>query len=321
MAATILLYPSLTDDIKSNIFQAKEYEFFYTDKDDGERELMYETSDINSSVNVLKTDGVWNADKYNLIVRRKIALKNYRSLFGPDGLVCQDACLGLSLVWTSPASRQRGAKQLVEFGISKEELSASQDHTFVDKEVDFEFDPARIRGDVNFAVILYISRSGNPDASETHLANEEGTVLGTFDSFTLRIDGTGSLFPVVEFPQKDAPLWHVRCDWTDPTSDQFAETVSINLNTAHKNYKYIDRTQKTFCSQLLVEVMSAALCSIIEKLRSEKYLDQILGDEEMEPGCVGDVVRYFSNTLGWDLSAPDRLSVSTRHFFDRRMND
>jgi hypothetical protein len=65
--------------------------------------------------------------------------------------------------------------------------------------------------------------------------------------------------------------------------------------------------------------MSSALCCIIEKIRSENYFEQILGDEDMEHGSVGEAVRYFSNTLGWDFSTPDKLSLSTRKFFDRRI--
>lgn len=321
MAMPIFLYPSLTDSIKEEIFQAKKYTFSYTNQEGLEQDLDYDTSDLSSSVNCLRTDGVWSADKCNLFVRRTIALKNYRQLFGPDGLACKNARLGLSLVWTSPDSRQRGAEPLVEFGISEEDFTKKRDHTFTEGEVDLEFPAARIRGDVNFSIVLYIAKAGSPSKAETHLANEEGLVLGTFDSFALRIDGSGSLFPVFEVFEKDQPLWYVRCDWTDPTSDQFTESVSININTAHKNYKFIDRSQKTFCAQLLTEVMSSALCCIIEKIRSEKYLDQILGDDEMESGSVGEVVRYFANTLGWDFSTPDMLSLSTRRFFDGRLAD
>jgi hypothetical protein len=321
MATSIFLYPSLTDTMRESIFQAKKFAFSYTGSDGFDRDLDYETSEVSSSVNCLRTDGVWSADKNNLFVKRTIALKNYRILFGPDGIACRNARLGLSLVWTSPDSRQRGAEPVVDFGVCKEQFAEKHDHTFTEGEIDLEFGAAKIRGDVNFSVVLYIAKAGTPEKDETHLANEEGFVLGTFDSFTLRIDGTGSLFPVFEVYEKDQPLWYVRCDWTDPASDQFAESVSININTAHKNYKFIDRTQRTFCSQLLVEVMSAALCCIIEKIRSEQYLDQILGDEEMESGSVGEAVRYFSNTLGWDFSTPDKLSLSTRKFFDGRLDD
>lgn len=321
MVAPIFLYPSLTDNMREMIFQAKKYVFSYTGPDGFVRELDYETSDVTVSVNCLRTDGVWSADKNNLFVKRTIALKNYKVLFGPDGLACRNACLGLSLVWTSPDSRQRGAEPIACFGISEEQLEEKYDHTFTEGEIDLEFSAAKIRGDVTFSVVLYIAKAGTPENDENHLANEEGFVLGIFDSFTLRIDGTGSLFPVFEVYEKDQPLWYVCCDWIDPTLDQFTESVSININTAHKNYKYLNRSQRTFCSQLLVEVMSSALCCIIEKIRSEQYLDQILGDEDMAFGSVGEAVRYFANTLGWDFSTPDKLSLSTRKFFDGRLAD
>lgn len=321
MAAPIFLYPSLTDEIKEGMYQAQKFAFSYTDKEGFERELGYEASEMSTSVNCLRTDGVWSADQYNLLVRRSIALRKYRKLFGPEGLACRNALLGLSAVWTSPDSRQRGAKPIMVFGVSEEQYSDRRDHTFAEGEIDFEFAVAQIRGDVKISIVLYIAEAGMPTSEETHLANEEGFVLGEFDSFMLRIDGTGSLFPIYEVYEKDMPLWHVRCDWTDPVSDSFSESVSININTAHKNYKYVDRRQKTFCQQLLVEVMSSALCCIIEKIRSEKYLDQILGEDEMEPGSVGEVVRYFANTLEWDLSTPDKLSLSTRKFFDGRLAD
>lgn len=321
MATPIFLYPSLTDDMKEGIFQAKKYSFSYTDNEGFEKELEYEEMEVNSSINCLRTNGVWSADKYNLYIRREIALKHYRKLFGPEGLACQDAHLGLSVVWTSPDSRQRGAEPIMVFGVDHEQMKEKQDTTFAAGEIDFKFPCAKVRGDIRFSVVLYIAESGTPTAEEYHLANEAGLVLGEFDSFVLRIDGTGSLFPIFEFGDKEQPLWYVRCDWTDPTSDSFSETVSININTAHKSYKYIDREHKSFCAQLLVEVMSSALCCIIEKLRSEKYLDQILGDDEMEAGSVGEAVRYFENTLEWDFSTPDKLSLSARKFFGGRLSD
>lgn len=319
MATPIFLYPSLTNEMRNNIFQSKKYGFSYTDTDGMERDLEYESSEISSAVNCLRTDGIWSPEKHNLRVKRTIALRKYRSLFGSEGLACKNARLGVSLVWTSSDSRQRGAVPVLVFGISEEQFADRSDHTFTEGEIDFEFPPAKIRGDVSLSVVLYIAEAGTPTKDEAHLANEEGFVLGEFDSFVLRLDGNGSLFPVYEVFEKNQPLWYVRCDWTDPILDSFSESVSININTAHKNYKYLDRKQKTFCPQLFVEVMSSALCCIIEKIRSEKYLDQILGEDEMEPGSVGEVIHYFANTLEWDFSSPDQLSLSTRKFFDGRV--
>lgn len=315
MASPIFLYPSLTEEMKNEgIFYFRKYEVLYTDNEGCEKELTYETAEIDSSVNILKTDGVWNADKYNLCLKRKMLVSKITKLFGPEGIACRKSTLGVAVRWASTDSRQRGAITVLR-------LKADENNTSAENEMDIRFPVGKLRGDVQFSVILYIAEAGEPDEDETHLANEAGLVLGEIDSFILRLDGTGSLFPVFEVYEKDKPLWYVRCDWTDPVSDSFAETVSINLNAAHKNYRYIDRKQKTFNPQLLVEVMSSALCNIIEKIRSEKYLDQILADDEPENGSVGAVIRYFSDTLEWDMSTPDKLSVSTRLFFEGRIAD
>ena len=322
MATSIYLYPSLTDNMLREIsFQGRKYTLSYLDREGDEKELDYEPAELESGINCIKTDGIWNPDKNNLFIRRSVVLKGFRNLFGPRGIACRNAKLGLSVVWTSPSSRQRGATGIMVFGVSEKNYAENKDRTFEESDIEIELRKATLRGDIKFSTVLYIAESGIPADDEMHLTNEEGFILGEIDSFTLRLDGTGSLFPVFEIYDKDQPLWNVRCDWTDPVSDLFAESVSININTAHKSYKYIDRTQKSFCPQLLVEVMSAALCCIIEKIRSEKYLDQILGDEEMEKGSVGEVIRYFENTLGWDFSTPDKLSLSVRHFFDGRIKE
>ena len=322
MPSPIFLYPSLTDDIKNEgIFQAREYSLSYTDKDGYEKTLNYETAETGSSINCLKTDGVWNADKHNLCIKRSVVMRKFRNLFGTDGLACRNAKLGISLVWKSQDSKQRGAEPVMIFGIEPDVFGNKHDHTFCEGVVDIEFTCAKLRGDVTLSTVLYIAEAGIPDADELHLANEEGYVLGEFDSFTLRLDGTGSLFPIYEVHEKDKPLWYVRCDWTDPVSDSFSDTISININTAHKNFRFIDRTQKTFCHQLLVEVMSSALCCIIEKIRSENCLELIFSDTESDNGSIGEVIRYFADTLGWDFSSPDSLSLSTRKFFDGRMSE
>lgn len=322
MASPIFLYPSLTDELKNEgIFHCKKYEVTYYDNEGCKKELEYVTAEIDSAVNLLKTDGVWNPDKYNLCIEREISARKFGKLFGPEGIACRSASLGIALRWTSVDSRQRGAEPILTLRADKKQQSDGKDHTFSEGEIKLKFPAGKLRGDVHFSMILYIAESGKPEYDETHLANEEGLVLGEIDSFILRLEGTGSLFPVFEVHEKDQPLWYVRCDWTDPVSDSFAETVSINLNSAHKNYRYIDRTQKTFNPQLLVEVMSSALCCIIEKIRSEKYLDQILADDEPESGSIGAVIRYFSDTLEWDMSTPDKLSVSARKFFEGRITD
>ena len=173
---------------------------------------------------------------------------------------------------------------------------------------------------MNFTTILYIADPGSPKENEHHLADRNGYVLGELDNYTVRLDGSGSTFPVFEVNEPGQPLWYVRCDWIDPTTDMFSESVSVNINTAHKNYKYIDRTQNTFDSQLLTEIMASAISIIIEKVRLQSaYWDQVLTNDSLETGSVGQAIYYFTDALEWDLSTPESVSLCARKFFDQRM--
>ena len=312
MAENILLYPSLTDNLLKKIrFQKTKYVFFYTDREDRECELTDEPVEAMSSIYCIKDEsGEWDQDKNNFGLRRRYCLRTFQCLFGPTGLACRNAVLGLAIVWTSSDSKQRGVIPVGTF---------TYDDQILDVSTEKLFEKAQLRGLVTFTTVLYLAGAGVPGNDEAHLANTNGYLLGELESFTIKLDGKGSTFPVFEVAEPGQPLWYVKCDWIDPTADAFSECVSINLNTAHKSYKYIDRTLTSFNGQLLAEIMASAICIIIEKLRPSAYWDQITGNDTLEEGSVGQAVYYFSSALEWDLATPESVSLSARKFFDKRM--
>lgn len=312
--SSILLYPSLTDELKGMIrVQERKYEFYYNNKEGEEKILVDEPIEAMPSICCIKDEeGIWTQDDYDLGFRKKYCLRTFQCLFGKNGIASINSKLGLAIVWTSSDSKQRGVVEIGRFGYSDDIL---------DVEVEKLFGKAQLRGEVNFTTILFVAEVGTPTEDELHLANHSGYVLGELeDSFTIRLDGNGSVFPVFEVAEKRQPLWYVKCDWIDPTIDSFSDYVSINLNTAHKDYKYIDRKQKYFNSQLLTEIMASAICVIIERLRTETgYWEQIMGNDSLEQGSVGQAVYYFAETLEWDLSTPESVAICTRKFFEQRM--
>lgn len=313
MANKILLYPTLTDELMNKIrFQKQRYKFYYTDKNEDEFELVDEPVEAFSIVNTIKDEnGIWTQDDYNIAFRRKYCLRTFNCLFGENGIVCHDSKLGLAIQWTSSDSHQRGIIKVGEFGA---------DETIIEVEAEKEFKKAQLRGEVTLTTVLYISQEGHPNGNEKHLANTEGFILGELDNYVLKLDGSSSVFPVFEVSEPGQPLWYIKCDWLDPTVDLFSECISINLNTAHKNYVYIDRNENSFVSQLLVEIMSSAVTQIIEKVRLEQgYWEQIMQGEDLESGSIGQAIYYFMNTLEWDLTSPDSISLSARKFFDQRI--
>lgn len=215
------------------------------------------------------------------------------------------------MIWTSSDSKQRGVIQIGSFGNTDNILDAVAEK---------EFDVAQLRGEVDFSTVLYIAEAGIPEMDEMHLANTNGYVLGELENYVVKLDGNGSTFPVFEVSEPGQPLWYVKCDWIDPTADSFSDCVSINLNTAHKNYRYINRNEKVFNPQLLSEIMTSAIAIIVEKVRLQPaFWDQIMGNDSLEQGSVGQALYYFMETLEWDLSTPESVSLSVRKFFDQRM--
>lgn len=312
MANEIMLFPTLSDELFSRIrFQKTRYSFFYTDRDNEEYELADEPVEAMSSINYIKDEnGLWTQDEYNIGFRRKYSLRTFQCLFGPEGIACRNGRLGLAIIWTSSDSKQRGVIPIGSFSL--------QDQTF-EATAEKLFDKAQLRGEVKFSTVLYLAESGIPEDDEQSLANENGYILGELENYTIRLDGSGSTFPIFEVSEPGQPLWYVKCDWLDPTMDTLSDCVSINLNTAHKNYRFIDRKQKYFNEQLLSEIMASAVSIIVEKARLSGFWDSIIGNDNLEQGSVGQAIFYFYETLEWDLTTPESVSLSARKYFDQRM--
>lgn len=313
MANDVMLFPSLSEELTKKIrFQKSQYKFFFTDANDEEHELLDEPVEALSTIYSIKDEnGEWDQDVHNLGLRRKVLLRTFQCLFGEKGIACKNAVLGLAIIWTSSDSKQRGVIPIGTFSIDDDMMEAVVEKTF---------DKAQLRGEVELSTVVYIASAGIPGDNELHLANTNGYILGELETYTIKLDGRGSTFPVFDVYAPDQPLWYVKCDWIDPTQDALSESVSINLNTAHRNYRYIDRKQSTFNSQLLSEVMASAISVIVEKVRLQSaYWDQIVSNDSLAEGSIGQAIFYFSDALEWDLSTPESVSLCARKYFDQRM--
>lgn len=312
MAANISLFPTINDALLNKFrFQTSTYDFYYVRND---QEFTLRAEAVDGSVilfKIIDDEGVWAPDDYSLCVRRRYSLRTYQCLFGANGIACKNAILGLALMWTSTDSKQRGVIPIGDIENSSKDLELTLDYKFIE---------AQLRGNVEFTTVVYLKSVGTPLWDEEHLANEYGCLLGELDKFIIKLDGTGSVFPIYEVNEPSQPLWYVKCDWNDPTYEQFSECVSININVAHKSYKYLDKTKRTFDEQLLKEIMASALIVVIAKLKEqEHYWEATTMGDSLQSGSVSEAIYYFINTLEWDVSTPDAMSLSIRKFFDQRM--
>lgn len=314
MAVGISLFPQLTDEIVCKIgMQPDEFEFFYTKNDE---EFPLRCDCIDGSVTTYKLvdeNGVWTPDEFNLGIRKSINFISCVNLFGPMGVACREAIIGVAIMWTSTQSRQRG---IIELG----ELKCQYGHQSV--EAGYLFKKAQLRGNVQFDVVLYIKNaSKNVQMDEKILANDKGYLLGTTgENINIQLDGSGSMFPIYEEARPGYPLWRVQCQWDDPCYDLFGECVKIYLNKAHTSFKYIDKTNKKYVPQLLREIMASALTVVISKLKSDEAAWGLIeSNTNAQSGSLAEAIHYFRNTLEWKMDSPEAISLSIREFFERNM--
>lgn len=309
MSIKLTLFPSLTEEMKDKIrFQVSEYEFSYNRKGEEYKLDIEAVEGSNTIVNLTDMKGFWNMDEYGLNIKRSYSIQSYSCLYGANGIASSNAEIGLALMWTSQTSKQRG---MISIG-----SLPNNDNCSIDLNMTYSFPVAELRGYLELTTIIYLKRAGNQRRGEEHLANTEGYVLGELDKIAVTLDGMGSEFPICEVDEPNNPLWYIECDWEDPTYEPLSESFCIKINKGHTEYKYLDRESKKFNNQLLNEIVSNALTLLILKLKDEPYWNQIVEGENLIEGSLAEAVYYFISTFGWDVSSPEKLSLSIRSYLE-----
>lgn len=309
MSKDFALFPTLSEDLKQKIrIQESPYNFFYTN-DDIRHVLECKDFGASNTFGLFEENGPWNADEYNFGFSKTYKIRFQNCLFGRDGIVCQNAELGIAIVWTSVDSKQRGVIP------ANGSVKYSNDTTEI--KVEHLFEKAQLRGSIGLQTVLYIKKPGTPFDDESHLANSYGFILGELSNDILLLDGNGSEFPVLINNEPGQPLWRVKCEWDDPKTDSFSESISIILNEGHPNFTFIDKKSPNYNQAMIMEIFSQALLVIITKLKQdETYWNDTINENDLSPGSVSEAVAYFVNTLNWDSESVENTSLSIRKFFE-----
>jgi hypothetical protein len=310
MSIVLSFFPVLSDQLISRIgLISSEYIFKY-DNEGYEHDLTVKAAEGHNSSHLQLSDEKceWIPDNHNLKIYRNYSISTPVFLFGKNGIARNDAELGLALMWTSKSSNQRGVEVIGTFDNSP----GTKDFAFKG-----EFYPGHLQGRITFQTVLFINKPGIGEIGESHLAKDSGIILGSLDEFTVIIEGSGSVFPIVEVKEPSQPLWWVVCDWTDPQSDLFEEeNLRICLNKAHSNYKLLIAESGLSESPLLIEIVASSLHIIISKVMQSEYWEEIQRGENLEPGSIGQAIYYFLNTFNWETNSPENLALSIRKYFE-----
>ena len=305
-------FPIITDELAMKVrMQPSPFCFFYRDDNGVEHNLVAEDT-LSNAHPLVDESGRWTPDTHGFGLSREYTVNGASFLFGSKGVACSDAVLSLAIIWRSSESRQRSAFQIGEI------KNVSSPQSFTLRRL---FPEPRFKGKLEFQTAVIIKCAGNPQDDEAHLANLPGTVLGVLDTYALQFDGTGSAFPIMIINNPGGLLWSVDCDVEDPLSDKFADCISINLNSAHKDYKFINPADtKNYNASFLREVLAAALTTIVDYLRESEYWDSIRNGQAADES-VGQAIHYFADTLELSIDDAKQCTYAFREYFEKNLGE
>ena len=298
------LFPTLTDKLlkKIGLTIPTKLSCFHVFNDE-EREFQYD--ETGDSVSMISPG--WDPETSAMGIRAKYKIMNPNMLFGKDGLACQDSTIGFAILWKAKDSRQRGAIHIgsLKHG-SREAIIELDKHLF---------DKGQFRGKLLLETVIYLEAAGIPKYDEAILSNIPGTVYGIIDKLEVHFDGSGAICQTYINPVAGGPLWKISCEFDDPLSEDFYESIIIETNPLNPGYKYIDPSSDSYNPEMLREVlaeqMSTILLTIKMKCSKEEWNDIVDGNADKD--SIGDITLSLMRE-GIDLSTPTACAESMRRY-------
>jgi len=270
-------------------------------KDDEDAECRFKVKD-----NELK----WNMSINGLNLERKVSIAHPEKLFGACGVASCAASLGMGAICISSASDRLEAFKICTFEFDTRPL---------DIKYTLNLSKGKYRGNITIKTVLYLAE--DPSGDERY-PKQKGTILGELDHYVVDLFDDQTLFPVYEVTSDDPAPWWVACNWNDIEDDPFiSEYVAIVINKSNPMYEQLCvKNEEKFNPLMLAEVMSAAMQTIISKIReSDTQWQRIMSNVTFAEGTIAYMVQYMRTTLEWDFSSPECIAKSIREYVYSRM--
>lgn len=282
----------------------------------------YEIDGVNYALkakgkNVVKLEDAlesWKIEEDGLKMSTCITVEYPQMLKGENGVACDDAEVGICIIWNNRALTQMG--YIMPSNVLKRgnaEISMFE----------YEFPAGEIKSDLTLETVLYLKKAADRvREEERHLINEAGVTLGVIDSVVLNFESMYMDFPIKEIKDGKYPLWWLELNqWEDPRADAFTEDhVCLYLNSY---YSYCPRVGESIKNvELLVEIISTAYLMILKKIEEMDCLNETLNNStNLELGSISKVMYYFYSSCNVPLKfdSIDSLQKTIRQNIEKML--
>lgn len=292
----MFFYPTLTDEIKdASGISSTPYAYSY-------RVEGIDYKLVGKGKNIVKFDDeAWKVERDGLHLRRRITIEYPDILYGPTGIACTGAELGMCIIWVNRSLTQMGTI------LPTNEFMSDASRVY---EFDYEFAPGILKGDLSLEMQLYIKKSAeNVRPEEKTLMNDEGVTVGTIDETNLDFGSIYMDFPITEVNSKKQPMWWLELsDWSEPKEDLFNEdNLCIYLNTAYESCPRMGESIKN--ADVLIDIITTAYVMLFRRVMDCGFLADTINDVGLEQGSISKILFYFKDSCETeiDFSSEERM--------------
>ena len=308
MARSICFFPTLDIEEITSLDYTIIYSFTYRSKEDNTIISIPHT--VNKNVINLETkDSLWDPYNYDLFLNVTVKASKLNKLYGSSGVAPSNSQLSFCLEWLSQKSKKR---DVIISSKKIENISGVQHFSF-----DIVFSKNTFVNDIDLNLLVFLSKKADIlEIDEEFLNNNEGVVLGSLDNKVLYMTGIGSLFPIYLKKIKSDNLWEVELDFNEPAVDKLSESIKLIINTGHKDYKYLNPSDKDYCVRIIYEIVASTMTILICRLKEEGYLDNL--DQDYPDGSILSFVKYYRDILGLEIQSISSISSSIRAYLENK---
>ncbi len=278
----IKFFPCLTDELleKSGCVSEK-YRFSYH-ATGTETPLQQKGSSVIKLTDPLD---LWKLKEDGITVKKKLSIAYPDFLYGPDGVACKEADIGICIIWTNNRLTQTGHI------LPQSDISTAAGRTCY---FEHTFHAGEIDGDLELSLVMYIRHAAsNIDDAEKRLMNEEGVSVGEIDRVVVDFDSIYMEFPIEEFSSDKEPLWWIEfSQWEDPKSiEKFTkDNICLYLNPYYPSCPMTDGNIKNI--DLLIDILASAYMMMFQRL-SEDDLAATRNDVDLAPNSICSILHDF----------------------------
>ncbi len=302
----LMFYPTLTPEmIDASGIVVDKYRFSYMY---GEQTFGLQQKG-STTIKLFDQSDIWKVETEGLILEKTVQVAYPILLKGKDGIACNNAELGICIIWTNKKLTQTGYILPCSDITTNQGRNCKFYHTFK---------PGVISGDLELSLVFYIKKKADEIAhGEENLINEDGVTVGEIEHTVLDFNSIYMEFPIEEFKSETEPLWWVEfSEWEDPkTIDMFSkDSLCLYLNPYYEGCPAPSASEtgssiKNF--DLLVDILAQTYLLIFQRL-SEEDLRATKQDIGLTNNSICSILHQFIESCYVDLhwESPEKLLKS-----------